>query len=152
MGHSLTAVFVGSDTLLMQCVQAWVEKGHGCLAVATDADKVRRFCADNGLRCLDAAGDWAAAVAGERIDHVFAITWLRLLSDAVLRLPQRSAINFHDGPLPRFAGLNTPVWAIAKGEESYGISWHVVTPGIDEGDVLAERSFEISPSETALSL
>ena len=106
MAHSLTAVFVGSDTLLMQCVQAWLEKGHGCLAVATDADKVRRFCADNGLRCLDATGDWAAGVAGERIDHVFAITWLRLLPDAVLRLPQRAAINFHDGPLPRYAGLN----------------------------------------------
>ena len=122
MGHSLTAVFVGSDTLLMQCVQAWVEKGHGCLAVATDADKVRRFCAEHGLRCLDATGDWAAEVAGERIDHVFAITWLRLLPDAVLRLPQRAAINFHDGPLPRYAGLNATCWALLQGEEEHAVT------------------------------
>ena len=36
--------------------------------------------------------------------------------DEVLRLPRRMAINFHDGPLPRYAGLNTPVWALLNGE------------------------------------
>ena len=152
MAHSLTAVFVGSDTLLMQCVQAWLEKGHGCLAVATDADKVRRFCADNGLRCLDATGDWAAGVAGERIDHVFAITWLRLLPDAVLRLPQRAAINFHDGPLPRYAGLNATCWALLQGEEEHAVTWHRIERETDTGDVLLQRRFPIAADDTAFTL
>ncbi len=30
------------------------------------------------------------------------------------------AINFHDGPLPRYAGLNTPAWAIINGEAEHG--------------------------------
>lgn len=152
MAHSLLAVFVGSDTLLLQCVQAWLAKGHGCLAVATDADKVRRFCAEHGLRCLDATGDWAAEVAGERIDHVFAITWLRLLPDAVLRLPQRGAINFHDGPLPRYAGLNATCWAILRGEAEHGVTWHLIERETDTGDVLLQRRFPVAPDDTAFTL
>lgn len=152
MAQSLAAVFVGSDTLLLQCVQAWLERGHAALAVATDADKVRRFCAENGLRCLDAAGDWAREVAGERIDHVFAITWLRLLPDAVLRLPHRSAINFHDGPLPRYAGLNATCWALWHGEAEHAVTWHLIERETDTGDVLLQRRFPIAADDTAFTL
>jgi natural product biosynthesis luciferase-like monooxygenase protein len=152
MAHSLNAVFVGSDTLLMQCVQSWVAKGHGCVAVATDADKVRRFCAEHGLRCLDAAGDWAAEVAGERIDHLFAITWLRLLPEAVLRLPQRGAINFHDALLPRYAGLNATCWALLQGEVEHGVTWHRIERETDTGDVLLQRRLPIAPDDTAFTL
>ncbi len=152
MAQSLAAVFVGSDTLLLQCLQSWLERGHAALAVATDADKVRRFCAEHGVRCLDAASDWAGAVAGERIDHVFAITWLRLLPDAVLRLPQRGAINFHDGPLPRYAGLNATCWAILHGEAEHAITWHRIERETDTGDVLLQRRFPIASDDTAFTL
>ena len=43
--------------------------------------------------------------------------------DDVLALPAKGAINFHDGPLPQMAGLNTPVWALLNGEAEHGISW-----------------------------
>jgi len=152
MAQSLAAVFVGSDTLLLQCLQAWLERGHAALAVATDADKVRSFCADHGVRCLDAGGDWAREVASERIDHVFAVTWLRLLPDAVLRLPQRSAINFHDGPLPRYAGLNATCWAILHGETEHAITWHRIERKTDTGDVLLQRRFPIAADDTAFTL
>ena len=101
MASPLAAVFIGSDTLLLQCVELWRERGHVVVAVATDTDKVRRYCAENGLRCVDADADLAQALAGEAFDHLFAITWLRLLPASVLALPRVSAVNFHDGPLPR---------------------------------------------------
>ena len=64
----------------------------------------------------------------------------------------RGAVNFHDGPLPRYAGLNAPVWAILNGERQHGISWHLIEGGVDEGDVLESRSFDIAPQDTALTL
>ncbi|HEX9858486.1 MAG TPA: MupA/Atu3671 family FMN-dependent luciferase-like monooxygenase, partial [Paracoccaceae bacterium] len=62
------------------------------------------------------------------------------------------AVNFHDGPLPRYAGLNAPVWAILNGEARHGITWHLITGGIDEGDILDQRMFDIAPNESALTL
>ncbi len=152
MPNPLAAVFVGSDTLLLQCVEHWRSSGHRVVAVATDADKVRRHCAEQGLRCLDATGDFAAQLAGEPIDHLFAITWLRMLPAQALRLPTRSAINFHDGPLPRYAGLNATCWAILGGEREHGITWHTIEAKADTGAVLLQEHFAIEPDDTAFTL
>lgn len=61
-------------------------------------------------------------------------------------------MNFHDGPLPERAGLNTPNWAILEGAAEHGITWHMIEGGVDEGDILAQRRFAVSEDETAFSL
>jgi len=61
-------------------------------------------------------------------------------------------INFHNGPLPRYRGLNIPSWAIINGESSHGVTWHRVEAGIDTGPTVARAAFEIAPGETAISL
>ncbi|MCK5943003.1 MAG: LLM class flavin-dependent oxidoreductase, partial [Planctomycetes bacterium] len=152
MASPLAAVFVGSDTLLLQCLEGWRDRGNKVVAVATDADKVRRYCADNGLRCLPADDGLAEALAGEAFDHLFAITWLKLLSPAVLALPKAAAINFHDAPLPRYAGLNATCWAILNGETEHGVTWHVIEPKADTGDILVQSTFAIEPNDTAFTL
>jgi len=152
MATALTALFVGSDTLLLQCLQAWRERGHGVAAVVTDAEKVRRFCADEGLPCHDAADATWAALASARPDYTFAITWLRLLPGAALALAQRATINFHDGPLPRYAGLNATCWAIAGGETTHAVTWHEVEAKADTGAILVQREFPIEADDTAFTL
>jgi len=152
MAHSLAAVFVGSDTLLLQCLELWQERGHRVVAVATDTDKVRRHCVEQGLRCIDAEADLAAQLAGEAFDHLFAVTWLRLLPAAALRLPRRSAINFHDGPLPRYAGLNATCWAILHRERDHAITWHRIDEQADTGAILVQRRFPIADEDTAFTL
>jgi natural product biosynthesis luciferase-like monooxygenase protein len=155
MAAPLGSLFFGSDTLLLQCVEAWLERGHRVAAVATDTDKVRRWCDERGVRHVDAAGDAGAVVAalgGEPVDLVFAITWLRLLPDAVVRLARSRAINFHDGPLPRYAGLNATCWAILHGEREHGVTWHELAAGADTGAILLQRTFAIEPDDTAFTL
>ncbi|MCB9878218.1 MAG: LLM class flavin-dependent oxidoreductase [Planctomycetes bacterium] len=152
MPSPLAAVFVGSDTLLLQCLDAYRERGHRVAVVATDTDKVRRYCAEHGLRCVAADETLAASLQGEVFDHLFAITWLSLLPEAVLRLPKVSAINFHDGPLPRYAGLNATCWAIHGGEREHGVTWHVIEPKADTGGILLQQTFAIADDDTAFTL
>ena len=151
MPTPLRAVFVGSDTLLLQCVDLWLARGHAVVAIATDTDKVRRFCTERGLPCID-AGELEQRLPELACDHLFAITWLSLLPPAVLGLPSRSAINFHDGPLPRYAGLNAPCWAILNGEREHGVTWHLIEPQADTGAILVQQRFPIAPDDTALLL
>ncbi|MBL9079374.1 MAG: LLM class flavin-dependent oxidoreductase [Planctomycetes bacterium] len=152
MPSTLAAVFAGSDTLLLQCLELWRERGHRTVAVATDAEKVRRYCLEQGLRVLDGNADLATQLAGETFDHLFAITWLRLLPAAVLRLPRAGAINFHDGPLPRYAGLNATCWALLHGEAEHAVTWHRVEPQADTGEILLQRSFAVAADDTAFTL
>ena len=61
-------------------------------------------------------------------------------------------INFHDGPLPRYAGLHVTSWALLNQEREHGVSWHVMEVGVDTGDVLAESRFQLSDDDTAFTV
>ncbi|MGB5810016.1 MAG: MupA/Atu3671 family FMN-dependent luciferase-like monooxygenase, partial [Polyangiales bacterium] len=49
-------------------------------------------------------------------------------------------------------GMYTPVWALIRGASRYGVSFHEIAGGIDEGDILVERRFDLEEGETSLSL
>ncbi len=152
---TLRCALVGADSLLIECGEALLGKGHEIVAVAAGSARVAEWARSKDLTVIDASGPvagWEPELATHRFDWLFAITHLSLLPDSVIALPTQGAINFHDGPLPGYAGLNTPAWALVNGEPSYGITWHMITSGIDEGDVVAQSRFDIAEGETSLSL
>ena len=63
-----------------------------------------------------------------------------------------TAINFHDGPLPGYAGLNVTTWALLAGEREHAITWHLMTSDVDGGEIVAAEHFPIADDETAFSL
>ena len=75
-----------------------------------------------------------------------------MLPDALLARARRAAINFHDGPLPAYSGLNVPAWAIMAGEPRHAVTWHEMGSRVDAGRILKAREFEIAPDETAFTL
>ena len=136
----------------MQCLEQWLHRGHTVNFVATDSESVRDYCAANQLPCVDAAQLQVGAFGSAKCDYLFAVTWLQVLPSAALQLPRIAAINFHDGPLPRYAGLNATCWALLHGESEHAVTWHVVEPEADVGDILVQAPFAIEPQETAFTL
>jgi methionyl-tRNA formyltransferase len=67
-------------------------------------------------------------------------------------VPRLGAFNLHPGPLPRYAGLNAPSWAIYRGETRHGVTVHKMEPGIDTGPIVYQETFAIEPEDTGLSL
>ena len=143
---TLTAILIGNETLTVQCGQMWLDAGHRISFVATHSDDVRAWAAGAGLP-TGGTGD----VPGGMVDWLLSIANLTVIPDVVLARA-RGAVNFHDGPLPRHAGLNAPVWAILAGDTQHGVTWHRIEGGVDEGRVLVQRLFDISADDTALSL
>ena len=88
----------------------------------------------------------------ESVDWLFSIANLDMIPEDILGLAHHGAINFHDGPLPRYAGLNAPVWAILADEPTHGITWHLMEKDADRGDILVQREFVIGADETAFTL
>ena len=143
------AIFIGDESLLVHCATQWTDAGHTIAAVVTASDKVRDWATGAGF-VVEAPG---ADLAGRlpQTDWLFSVANLRLLPDDVLA-KAADAINFHDGPLPRYAGLNAPVWALLNGEGQHGITWHHITSGVDAGHIVAQEMFDISSTDTALTL
>ena len=146
----LTAILVGDESLTVACGDMLRAGGHGIAAVVSRDATVRGWAESHGLTVLRNPSDLRGADL--RADWLLSIANLRIIPDDVLSIPSQGAINFHDGPLPRYAGLNTPAWAILHDEPQHGVSWHVIEGGVDEGDLLAQRLIDIAPDETAFSL
>src|SRR3546814_14864861 len=70
---------------------------------------------------------------------------MRILSDDFVAQWAGRMINIHPSLLPLYKGLNTHSQAIEAGDKFGGCSVTTVTPGIDEGPVLAQTPVAIIP-------
>lgn len=78
--------------------------------------------------------------------------YMRLLSAEFLVPWQGRIINIHPSLLPRHKGLDTHARAIAAGDTEHGCSVHHVTPGMDEGPVIAQARVPVLAGDTAETL
>ena len=149
------SLLIGEQSLLVQCGNALLDQAFSIGAVIARNPIIVDWARDKGIACFVSEREWLAT-KGEQdsqpFDYLFSITNLRVLSKEILAVPTRMAINFHDGPLPKYAGLNTPVWALLAGEQEYGISWHVMASDVDAGDILKQQFFPVVPGETVFTL
>ena len=152
MSNQYRCSLIGGQSLLIQCGQRLLDAGHEIVRVVSSDPQVAEWAKSRELTLADDRGDLAAALTAEPVDYLFSIVNLRLLPAAVVDFPNRMAINFHDGPLPAYSGLNVTSWALLNQENSHGVSWHQITAGIDDGDLLASAAIDIAPQETAFSL
>ncbi len=104
-----------------------------------------------GLRTFEVGADLDVLLEVP-CDWLLSVFNLRILPPEIIRHASRGAVNFHDGPLPRYAGLYAPTRALLDGETEHGVAWHLVDEGIDTGDLLVTESIPIEMDDTTLSL
>ena len=82
-------------------------------------------------------------------DYILNINSFWIIKDYILSIPKIASVNFHNGYLPSYGGVNIPHWAIINGEISHGITWHIIDNGIDTGEILWQKKFYIDRNMTA---
>ncbi|MEZ0308395.1 MAG: MupA/Atu3671 family FMN-dependent luciferase-like monooxygenase [Ramlibacter sp.] len=151
MADACAAVFVGDGSLLIQCAQAWRQRGNRIAGVLSHNPAILEWATAQGFSALPVEGQ-PEALGDVEFDYLFSIANLQMLPAALVERARKLAINFHDGPLPRYAGLNATSWALAAREASHGVTWHEMTAVADAGRVVQQAQFPIVPGDTALGL
>jgi methionyl-tRNA formyltransferase len=95
---------------------------------------------------------FAEEVRAEAVELVLNVHSLYVVKAEVVAAPRIGSFNLHPGPLPEYAGLNAPSWAILHGEREHGVTVHWMDAGIDTGEIAYEARFPIAPDETAFTL
>jgi natural product biosynthesis luciferase-like monooxygenase protein len=152
MSHKLHTLLIGTESLLIQCAEILLQHGHYVDGLVTATPLIVDWAQTNRLPLIEPERDLRPYLEEQPVDYLFSITNLALLAPEVLALPRRGAINFHDGPLPRYAGLHVTSWALLNRERQHGITWHLMDSRPDRGDILKQKLFPIEPQETAYSL
>ena len=74
---------------------------------------------------------------------IVVVNGTRIIAREVLESLGCPVINIHTGITPVYRGVHGGYWALAEGRPDLaGVTVHLVDPGIDTGDVLAQTTFE----------
>lgn len=89
-------------------------------------------------------------VMGDANLVLFSLEYDKILS--VSEFESNLLFNFHFSLLPKYRGVYTSVFPILNGESWSGVSVHRMTAGVDDGPLIRQREFRLSPEETAFTL
>jgi len=88
--------------------------------------------------------DLATDSAGRFADLGVSVFYDRIFkADGIARFGR--LINLHNSPLPKYRGMSPINWALKNGEPTHGFTIHEVTPGIDDGPIVAQVVYSIFP-------
>lgn len=147
-----SCIFVGGGTLAIRCAQLVMEMGH-VIRAALCADAIfRDWAALADILCVTSIEELSALLNAEPVEWIFSVANPFILPADVFGKARRGAFNYHDGPLPRYAGTHATSWALLARETEHGITWHRIDHGVDTGELVVQRQVLIATSDTALTL
>jgi len=157
----LNIALVAEEGAGLRTLKALDESGHRVAMVLTSppgepGSIVWTYAERRGHALFPASAVKDAAFADivrkEGVDLLLNVHSLHVIKGAILEAPHIGAFNVHPGPLPRYAGLYAPSWAILRGERRYGVTVHRMLAGIDTGSIAYQTLFDLTESDTALSV
>jgi len=95
---------------------------------------------------------FATVIKREAVDLLLNVHATCVLPAEVVAAPLMGSFNLHPGPLPAYAGLNAPSWAIYQGESTHGVTLHWMDPGINTGPIAYTAAISIDEDDTGLTL
>ena len=85
-------------------------------------------------------------------EFIVIIAYGQIIPARLLPIPKHGWINLHASLLPKYRGAAPINWAIVNGETRTGLTTMRIDAGMDTGDILLQREFEIDAKETAPEL
>ncbi len=86
------------------------------------------------------------------VELVLLAGYMRVLKGPTLKAFPHKILNIHPSLLPKFPGLEAWKQALAAHETVTGCTVHYVDPGVDSGEIIAQREVPILPDDTPESL
>lgn len=85
------------------------------------------------------------------LDYILCVHFPYILPIEILSIPKIGVLNLHPAYLPYNRGWHTPSWAILE-ETPAGATLHFMDTGVDTGDIIWQKSLEVSLGDTANTL
>ena len=85
-------------------------------------------------------------------DLIITAAYGKIFRRRLLELPRLGCINLHPSLLPAYRGLSPINTAILRGDALTGVTVYRMTPGVDSGPILMQRTAPIERSDTCGTL
>lgn len=105
----------------------------------------KKFCKGNNIKSLELKDCYNLENA----------IFLSLEFDKIIRpdlFKGNALFNIHFSLLPKYKGMYTSALPLLHGEKTSGVTLHEIEPGIDTGNILAQKEFSISKLQNSFQL
>jgi len=155
-------LFAANNWLGLEALRFLRQQGEEIVGLALHPPGQRKYgdelIAASGLppdQILDGTGLNApaglAAVRALRSDACVSVLFNYLFKPPFLGSFPQGVVNLHPSLLPYNRGQYPNVWSILEGTPS-GVTFHYVDPGVDTGDIIAQKTVAVDPIDTGQTL
>ncbi|MBC2580391.1 methionyl-tRNA formyltransferase [Clostridium sp. DJ247] len=155
-------VVIGNGKMAIDCIKILQEQQQAeVVLVVGDPENVsakmlQAYCENNSIPLVESSKINSSSVL-DRIREsgtnlIFNINSYKIIKKDLMNIPEYGVINFHNGPLPKYRGVNICSWCLINGEKEHGVAWHYVDDGVDTGNIIGVRLFKVEENATAISL
>jgi methionyl-tRNA formyltransferase len=85
-------------------------------------------------------------------DLILVFGWSQLLKKEIIEIPRLGVIGSHPTELPKYRGRAPIPWSILKGLKKSALTFFYIQEGIDDGDIVSQKQFDIDDIDDATSL
>ena len=82
------------------------------------------------------------------LDLILVLGWYYMIPKSIRKLTRYGSWGIHASLLPKYAGGAPLNWAIINGEKETGVTLFRMEDGVDDGDIIAQKSFLIEFEDT----
>lgn len=151
--------FFGNGSRGVSCLQALLENGYKINLVVihpTDKNTVKELAKQKGITTFE-PDDPNSEEALKRLSSLGSDLFVlagygKIFYQQIINIPKIMCLNLHGGKLPQRRGSSPMNWALINGDKSFTLSIIKVATGVDCGDVLVERTFNIDINDTIRDL
>lgn len=144
---------VGHGVLPLSCLEILVKNGWQVLGVHSTDNSFQGWAEDHDIFHTNVRDRFREQLLNSEYDYLFSINNVEwIIPPDILARARKSTINYHDSPLPRYAGLYATSWALLNGESEHAVTWHEVTPQIDAGQIFKQQLVPILADDTVFAL
>jgi len=92
--------------------------------------------------------DYYKVIRNLNPDLILAVGWYYMIPKKIRSLARHGVWGIHASLLPKYAGGAPLNWAIINGEKETGVTLFRMDDGVDDGDIISQKSFPIEYNDS----
>ena len=152
--------FFGSGEFGIKCLDAVANSAHDLILVVTSPPNpagrgrkpnptaVARWAAANSIETIESENvntpEFINTLRGYEPDLILVIAFGQKISQQLVDLPPKGAINVHSSLLPKYRGAAPINWAVINGDTTTGVSIITLAQKMDAGSVVGQSETQIA--------
>lgn len=161
----MKVIYMGTPDFAVPCLERLVKDGFDVCCVVTQPDKpqgrkqvltpsdVKVKALELGLEVYQPqtlrADDAYEYLKKYDADYIIVAAYGKLLPKNILELPKYACINVHGSLLPKYRGAAPIQRSVLAGDKVTGVTTMLMAQGLDTGDILLKKEYEIGINETS---